>query len=261
MDTVCAVFVCNKAYFRKLIRTLSQLVTSGNYKGDICLVIGNDLLNDPLLEHPVLKDNSVIIKHFPDQVFSQEILDIQLKMDRKKEWNGKMFQFHKFYLFHTYFKQWDYIVYIDAGMWIFSDIMPIINQKTKGKLLAHSDAYPDYVWKLDHQFDKTMTKEFASLSAKYDLSGDYFQTSLMIYDTSIITNLTMTDIIKLFIYYPICITNDQGIIALYFTVIKPCFKQLHTSDGGDRYYYDYLSRNSYRHYAMLKMHYHPGLDE
>jgi hypothetical protein len=169
-----------------------------------------------------------------------------------------MFQFHKFYLFSTYFKKWDYVFYIDAGMWIFSDIMPIVNQKQKKTLLAHSDAYPDYVWKLDHQFDKTMTAEFKALSSKYNLNVDYFQTSLMIYDTAIIEDLTMDDLIKLFLYYPISITNDQGIIALYFTNVKPYFRQLHTSDGGDRYYYDYLSRNSWRHYAMLKMHYQPG---
>jgi hypothetical protein len=258
MDTVCAVFVCNKAYFHKLVRTMTQLVTSGNYKGDICLVIGNDLLDDPLLEHPIIKDNAVIIKHFPDIAFPQDVLDLQLKLDRKKEWNGKMFQFHKFYLFSTYFKKWDYVFYVDAGMWIFSDIMPIVNQKQKKTLLSHSDAYPDYVWKLDHQFDKTMTSEFKELSSKYNLNVDYFQTSLMIYDTDIIEDGTVTDLINLFLSYPISITNDQGIIALYYTNVKPYFKQLHTSDGGDKYYYDYLARNSWRHYAMLKMHYQPG---
>lgn len=258
MDTVCAVFVTNKAYFHKFIRTCTQLVTSGNYKGDICLVIGNDLLNHPLLEHALLKDHSVIIKHFPDLEFTQEILDLQLKIDRKKEWNGKLFQFHKFYLFSTYFKKWNYIFYIDAGMWIFSDVMPLVHQKKEMTLLAHSDAYPDYVWKLDHQFDKTMTERFHDLSSKYNLNIDYFQTSLMVYDTAIIEEDTMDNILQLFLEYPICITNDQGIIALYFTNIKPFFKQIQIGDGGDRYYYDYLARNTWRHYSMLKMHYQPG---
>ena len=47
--SICFVFVCNKNYFSKFINTCNELITNGKYKGDICLVIGNDLLNDDLL--------------------------------------------------------------------------------------------------------------------------------------------------------------------------------------------------------------------
>jgi hypothetical protein len=40
-DTHCVVFLCNQAYFSKFIKTCTELVTVGNYRGAICLVIGN----------------------------------------------------------------------------------------------------------------------------------------------------------------------------------------------------------------------------
>ena len=51
--------------------------------------------------------------------------------------------------------------------------------------------------------------------------------------------------------YPISITNDQGIIALYFTNIKPLFKQIKTHNE-ILYFYDYLSRNKNNKYIILK---------
>ena len=60
-DDICAVFLCDKAYFNKFIYTCDQLVTKGKYKGNICLVIGDDLQGNPLLECNTIKNNNVII--------------------------------------------------------------------------------------------------------------------------------------------------------------------------------------------------------
>jgi hypothetical protein len=48
MDKFCFVFVSNKAYFDKFLYTCNLLITNGNYKGDICLVIGDDLNSEEL---------------------------------------------------------------------------------------------------------------------------------------------------------------------------------------------------------------------
>jgi hypothetical protein len=124
---------------------------------------------------------------------------------------------------------------------IFSNISPIINEITENTLLAHLEAYPTYEWKLHSQFDKTNTEYFTKLNNKYNLNKDYFQTSIMLYD----------NLLNLLIEYPISITNDQGIIALYFTNIQPLFKQIKTHNE-HIYFYDYLSRNYNNKYIMLK---------
>jgi hypothetical protein len=227
-NNICIVFLCDKAYFNKFIYTCNQLVTNGKYNGTICLVIGDDLYNDKLLDCDTVNNNNIIIKYFPDIQFTNIFLNIQEKMIRLPHWFQKKFQFHKLHLFNTFFKQWDFIFYLDCGITIFSDISPIINEISENTLLAHSDAYPTYEWKLHNQFNKNNTEYFTKLNNTYNLNIDYFQTTIMLYDTKIIENNTFDCLLNLLETYPISITNDQGIIALYFTNIKPVFKQIKT---------------------------------
>ena len=251
MATACVVFVCNKAYFDKFVYTCNQLVTNGNYKGPICLVIGDDLYNDKLLDCDLIKHNNILIKYFPNIHFSSEFLDIQQTMNRGAHWFQKIFQFHKLHLFNTYFKRWDYIFYIDCGITILSDISPIMNEAAENTLFAHSDAYPTYKNKLRDQFDATNIQYFTKLNNTYNLNIDYCQTTIMLYDTKIIENNTYDELLKLLLEYPISITNDQGLIALYFTNIKPLFKQLKLRNVFTCFY-DYFSRNANDKYIMLK---------
>lgn len=250
--SICFVFVCNKNYFSKFINTCNELITNGKYKGDICLVIGNDLLNDDLLKCDMIINNKIIIKHFPDIVFTNEWLEINSKIKTDGRNLTKKFQWHKMHLFNTYFKRWEYIFYIDAGMKIFSDVSPLLNEQTKNTLLAHSDGYPSYEWKLDIQFCKSNEEYYTKLSNKYNLNIDYFQTGIMLFDTEIINDNTFTDLLNLSFEYPISRTNEQGIIALYFTNIRPLFKQIKTHNE-HTYFYDCLSRNKNNKYIMLKM--------
>ncbi len=252
MDDVCVVFLCNKAYFNKFIYTCNQLITTGKYNGNICLVIGDDLYNSELLNCHVIKNNNIIIKHFPNIQFSNDYLEINNKINTDGRNISKKFQWHKLHLFNIFFKKWNYIFYLDCGINIFSDISPIINTMTKNTLLAHSDAYPTYEWKLQNQFDKTNTEYFTKLNNKYNLNIDYFQTTIMLYDTTIIKNDTYNDLLNLTYEYPISKTNEQGIIALYFTNIQPLFRQIKTHNE-HIYFYDYLSRNQNNKYIMLKI--------
>jgi hypothetical protein len=246
------VFVCNKKYFHKFIITCSQLIMNGKYTGDICLIIGDDLLNDDILKCDIIINNKIIIKYFPDITFSDEFLEINNKINTDGRNITKKFQWHKLHLFNTFFKRWNYIFYLDCGITIFSDISPILNEITENTLLAHSDAYPIYEWKLNIQFCKENDTYFTNLNNKYNLNIDYFQTSILLYDTNIINETTYNELLSLAIEFPISRTNEQGILALYFTNIKPLFKQIKTHNE-NTHFYDYLSRNVHNKYIMLKI--------
>jgi hypothetical protein len=248
---LCAVFLCDKAYFHKFLYTCNLLLTNGNYKGSICLVIGDDLLGDDWLNHQLILQNNILIKHFPSLSFPPDFLQMQYTLVRTPHWVQKLFQYHKLYLFDVFFKQWDFIFYLDCGITIFSDITPILNARKSGVVLAHSDAYPIYEWKLHNQFDKNQVELFSKLDSKYNLNIDYCQTTIMLYDTSIIEETTFSDLYSLMLEWPISLTNDQGIIALYFTNIKPKFEQIQTRDSNG-FFYDYLSRGAGNRYIMLK---------
>jgi len=83
------------------------------------------------------------------------------------------------------------------------------------------------------------------------LNIDYFQTTVMLYDTNIIDSNTYDNLLNLSREYPISRTNDQGIIALYFTNIKPRFKQIKTRNEYT-HFYDYLRRAKENKYIMVK---------
>lgn len=248
---ICVVFVSNKKYFNKFLETCKQLITNGKYCGNICLVIGDDLNNSNLLNNDFFQKNGIIVKYFPDIQFPDNFHSINKSINSDGRHITKTFQWHKLYLFDVFFKQWNYIFYIDCGMKIYSDISPIINIKCEKTLLAHSDAYPTYEWKLHNQFDKSNNDYFTNLSNSYNLNIDYFQTTIMLYDTNIINNDTFNNLFNLSVKYPICRTNEQGIIALYFTSIEPYFKQIQTHNE-NTHFYDYLSRNKNYKYIMLK---------
>ena len=251
-NNICVVFLCNNAYFNKFIYTCNQLITNGKYNGHICLVIGDDLYNhDSLVNCDIIKNNNIIIKYFPDINFPTDFEKINNSISTDGRNLTKKFQWHKMHLFNTYFKQWNYIFYLDCGISIFSDISPLINEITENTLLAHSDAFPTYEWKLYNQFDNSKTEHFTKLNNTYNLNIDYFQTTIMLYDTKLIDKYTFTILFKLAINYPISISNEQGIMALYFTNIHPVFKQIKTHNE-HTYFYDYISRNHNHKYIMLK---------
>ena len=105
------------------------------------------------------------------------------------------------------------------------DINPLLELSQKNKLLARADSYPDYKKSLSSQFDKT-TKSFEDLNNNFDLNiTNYFQTGLMFYDTNLITNSTKNEIINLVEKYPISVTNEQGIMNIYFIFIKKCYEE------------------------------------
>ena len=250
MDSQCVVFVCDYGYFSKFLKTVQQLREQGEYKGDVCLVIGDDLLNNPCLEE-VLKEYQVTVKHFPDLLIPDETRDFMADLDRDIKLYLKVFQFHKFYCFHTYFKQWRRILYMDCGMHIFRPIQPLLDCWKENKFLAHSDAFPLYARELRSQF-VPLSPYIDVLEAKYDMGVDYPQTTIMVYDTNIIEEGTFQELVDLMMRYPNVRSNDQGILALYFIHIKAKWQQIQT---GDAYinYYDYLVRTNDKPYVMVKV--------
>lgn len=258
---LCVVFVCNRAYLSKFINTLNSLRTIGDYKGEVCLIIGDDL--KPLTSE-IIRDHKVTIKYFPNLpiLTNKEFLNKQKQLRRPNHWFNKRFQYHKFYLFDIYFKQWDYVLYLDCGINIYDKIKPILDFSKPDKLIGNRDGVdnesptwcvpisPGNGLKLGDQFVKDDLL-YEKLKNSYDISKSYFQTTIMLYDTNIIKDDTFTNIYNLLLEYPISITNDQGIIALYFTQLYPCWEQIMRKVNNTLYTYDYV-RCVNENYIMVK---------
>lgn len=245
MPTYCVAFVCNFRYLDKFFETCNALIYVGEYSGPIVLLVGNDINIRALNALPFFtKHPQILIRQEPDIVFSDQATKTIHSTNAKCDKFGyKLFQYHKFYLFTPYFKQWDHVLYVDCGTKIYDSIAPILACAVPGTLVAHSDAYPTYKWKLKDQFVESI-----------DYNRDYFQTTIMLYSTEIIEKdvrqplKTFNTLCSLTEQHPDCKTNDQGIINLAFI---DHWTQMPLGDEKN-HYYDFCVRHSNKSYIMTK---------
>jgi len=215
----------DKKFVKKSWQTIQQIRNIGLYKGDIVCILANDLHN----RHNILyRDDRIIYKNFfqydtnpilnhpkkiPVDPIKRKLADSCFPMKRK------MIHYHKFYIFHKWFKEnYKKCLYIDVGSQIFKPLDKLINLDCTGKLLTHSNAYPLYLSedKLYTQFDKIIFPElYEELNLLYDLDVDHFQATVMLFDTSIIEDTTFDELWRLAYRYVNSIANEQAIMNLY----------------------------------------------
>lgn len=232
--------VINFKYARKhLTNFIKQLREKGNYKGDILVL--TDYFT-PLFFFKILRsDEKIIIKRFKRIKFSHETrksLKGLSNFDQPNRYSTKKFQWHKLNLFDEDLKKWNFIFYLDVNMKIHYDINPVLKLSKRGKFLARADGYPNYKKTLSSQFDQTK-KLYSALKSKYDLeTRNFFQSGLMFFDTDLIDCETKKNIIQICEDYPISITNEQGILNLYFLFSKNIYEELtHKIDNFETYFY------------------------
>jgi len=249
MSDVCIILMTNKGYLEKAKITINQIRKVGNYKDDVVLLIGDDLKNEKI------DIENVIVKYFPNFDRSNIIEFLKKKpLDGDGREITKVFQWHKIHCFDVYFKQWKKCFYIDVGMQIYKSIDKILNLDCDDKLLAHSDSYPMYEWKLKNQFDnKQFPDLYNELYNNYNLEIDYFQSTILLYDTNIIEENTKNNLIELSNKYINSKTNEQGIMNIYFNCIIKIWESIKLKDN-NTYYYDFMERENLKwyNYIMLK---------
>src|SRR5581483_523177 len=103
-------------YLPKAKMTIGSIRTNGKYYGDL-VVITDGLFQ---IDKEYIFRMNLIIKEYPD-------IDVTKLLEKIREHpftnsDGrelyKIKQWNKLYVFDTYFKQWDYIMFLDAGIMI-----------------------------------------------------------------------------------------------------------------------------------------------
>lgn len=245
---ICIVTFCDANYIRQAEMTISQLRYIGNYQGDIVLMVGDDL------KQLSSDDTKTIIKYFPTIDWSDVVSKLQNKSTSDGRDLYRRFQWHKIHTFDPYFKQWKKCMLIDAGMIISKPVQKILNLDCTNKLLAHSDSYPQYINKLNCQFENNRFKNlYTELCEMYDLNVDYFQSTMYMFDTNLIDEYTVNKLLSLGRKYINTKTNEQAIMNLLFNCKMKVWEQIKIKDE-ETYYYDFIERNNmkYNDYIMIK---------
>lgn len=242
-DSIAICVVADFKYLKKnFSRLLKQIRYIGKFDGEIILI--TSLLSPTFLLKNINKKNKIKVLRFRKIKFDLETNKILSTLSQGSNRHvNKNFQWQKLFLFHTKLKNWKYIFYLDINMNIHHDLRPLLQIKPKNKLFARADGYPNYEWELNTQFDKT-NKLFKTLSNEFDLSiKNYFQTGVMYFDTDLINTNTVKEILNLVKKFPISITNEQGILNIYFIYIKNSYEELvHEVSGKISYFYWMLEK-------------------
>lgn len=224
---------------KNLNRFYTELREVGNYKGEIVII--TTYFCPTFLFKIINKKNNIKVLRFFKIKFRKDV-QVNLKsLNTYPEPNrhkNKSFQWHKLHLFDKKLKDWNYIFYLDINMKIHFDMTTILDISPVNKLLARADSFPDYDRCLETQFDKTHPL-YDELAKTYNLKvNNYFQTGIMYYDTDIIQQDTKQSIVDIVESFPISITNEQGILNLYFHLTKNLYEEI-PSEIGDFVTYFY----------------------
>jgi len=251
------VFVANDNYLHKTFQTIYEVRTIGEWADDIIILTTADVAEKS--ENIVLsKSLRAEFRILPDRDFSATLAFWNAKPYHAHShyMKNRIFQFMKFYIMDIWFKKWDVVFYMDAGMKLHGSLERMKAACNPSySLLAHSDSYPEYEKTLESQFDLTLDSYVSEkLLLTYRLKCDYFQTTLMIFDTKIIEAGTVDRLFELMNMFPITVRNDQGIFNLYFVIERKKWIQIEKKDSIG-FLYDFHERPGFDRSDYLLMKY------
>ena len=253
MSTV-VITLTDKNYFNKAIRTIQDIRSVGQYWGDLVLITIDFIPPTNFVDFYRL-----IVKTYAQ-------LDVSTLLSKIREYpftggDGreltKVAQWNKLYCFDSYFKKWEQALFFDAGFRIFGNLTNFIKLDYKNHILAMDDAHPEGVKRFDCQLEK-VANPIALVDLKIlipdVLEQKYFLNCVFIYDTNIIDNDSLNTLITLMNRFPICRTNEMGIMNIYFNFILHRWKPLELRISDDLMLMDWTERDgkTWRNYIGLK---------
>lgn len=246
---ICVATYSDSKYLDRAKKTINDIRQKAYYNGDIVL------MTDGLfqVDENYIKENRLLVKEFPDIDVSSLLQKIKAHpfVNSDKREYEKTKQWNKLYAFHAYLKQYDYVMFVDAGLRIFDSIEHFYPCFEKDSLVALDDGHPDFTKKFNCQIQLTNTVVVERLKEIYDIDSSYFLNCIFLYDTNIITDHTLSDLINMMNEYPICRTNEMGIMNIYFHKV---WKPLNIYLQKNKILFDWSERggNNWNVYISLK---------
>ena len=219
-DTTVFTLITDVGYFVRAKRTIIDLRTRGNWRGQIVLITIGFNANKNFIEFynvtevsfPSINKSNLIekigVNGFIDTTDKREIC--------------KLNQWEKLHVFDEYFMRWSRVVYLDTGLRVLDDVKYLLELEYKDRILAPQDGklYDDAPpFKCQMSYDNPdlvadLQREFGD----HILTSDYMLNCMWIYDTNILRLCDKAQLIEAMNKYPLCKTNEMGImnIMLHF---------------------------------------------
>jgi len=254
MSTVF-VTLSDASYAPKARRTIRELQVHGKWKGDI-VWIAVDFTPEPIQGVNVYKTT-----HLNTDTLVEQFKEHPLKPMSDNRHLGKLYQWDKLQVFKPYFKEWDRVVFLDAGLRVFDDVQPLLDLPWKDKFLAPDDSDPydngsRFRCQLDLEANPEVTSALLKDFPETILDAQYFLNCMFLFDTSLLERVSFEELECAMNKYPICMCNEMGILNLIFNYSLHVWTPF-PQRVGDKYLFawaenNYLERPNWTAFHFIK---------
>ena len=263
MKTV-VVTLTDQGYFHKCKRTILDIRSRGEWTGDLILItVGFDAPRNFLDYYHITQKR---VEHLDCSNVLQGYQRCPIRPTCDNREFAKLTQWDKFYVFDPFFSQWDKVIYLDAGLRVLDRIQYLADIPCTNVLMAPDDAAaydtqkrfggiietdrnPEVVEKLFQEYDRDM------------LNQRYFLNCIWMYDTSLLSQISVQELVDTMNKYPICRCNEMTVMNLLFTfkykVWKP-FPDFIRTEHCEKHLFGWTERDrnygnpSWRDFCFLK---------
>jgi len=215
MSTVF-VTLTDASYYSKALRTINELRTNGQWTGDVVL-IAVDFTPEPMEGVQVFETT-----HIDTNGLLASFREHPIRPMADNRHFAKLYQWDKLQIFKPFFKSWERVVFLDAGLRVFHTVQPLLDIDWKGKFLAPDDSDPydngvRFRIQLDLQANPAVTQKLLEDYPESILDGHYFLNCMFVFDTALLERISFEEMEAAMNRYPICMCNEMGIMNLLLT--------------------------------------------
>lgn len=234
----------NPYYYNRAKQTIREVRNVGKWSGDIVLV-AVDFEPETI---PGVEIHRV--PHIDLDALRQSHATNPLYHAYDDRWFTKLFQWDKLQVFTDFFRRWDRVVFLDAGMRVTGPVQPLLDLEWRGLILGpndgdHNDAgtktfrcqldtvsNPDAFQSLLKEFPETILDE-----------SNYILNCMFLYDTALLDQISYSELVDTMLKYPIASSNEMTIMNLVFHFRHNVWKPLPVYANSGRYLFGWNETN------------------
>lgn len=244
--TNAIVTLCDENYFGKAIQTIRDIRGIGQWSGDLVLIsVGFTPPQDLCEKYGV---QTVQFPNIPIQslidYYKANPLSIAT-LDARETKKGT--QWEKLHVFDVYFRQWDCVLFMDAGLRVLDSVDAFFSLNWKGRIMALDDTWNDPNKKFRCQVEMTNNPSAVeALISTYGagiLDESYFLNCIWIFDTSLITDSSKQEMVDIMNKYPVWRTNEMGVMNIFFHFHLRAWTPFPTMAKNGKYLFEWCELN------------------
>lgn len=250
-DTVF-VLVTDTKYFSRAKQTITDIRIKGKWLGEIVLITIDFNLDDNFKDYYEVTevkleplDNKRLIDLIPEGGFPGS---------DKREIN-LINQWEKLQVFDDFFRKWNRVVFMDAGMRVLDSVKYLLELDYKGHILQHYENHSKFYEALYKGNEPLLNMTRDDFGERIE-SESVFLNGLWIYDTDILDICDKKELVNAMYKYPLCLRNEMTLMQLVLNFRHDLVKSLPIKASNNKYLFGWSDVDyhgtTWRDFCLIK---------